>query len=171
MELIWIYRMCERPGRLSVALQRIPEERSAEKAPRMIIGDSGFWIALANRNDSWHQRAVVALEKLTEPLVTTWPVLTEVCYLLSSRLGEFATLRFIHGVAEGKCIVFTLDGNHVSRCADLMTKYKALPMDLADASLVVLAEELGDGRILSTDQRDFKTYRWKNRKPFKNLLG
>jgi predicted nucleic acid-binding protein len=43
-------------------------------------------------------------------------------------------------------------------------------MDLADASLVVLAEELGSGRILSTDQRDFHTYRWKNRRPFHNLL-
>ena len=37
-------------------------------------------------------------------------------------------------------------------------------MDLADVSLVVLAEELRDGRILSTDQRDFSTYRWKNKR-------
>ena len=41
---------------------------------------------------------------------------------------------------------------------------------LADASLVLLAEHLGHGRILSTDERDFGAYRWKNRKPFKNLL-
>jgi predicted nucleic acid-binding protein len=51
-----------------------------------------------------------------------------------------------------------------------MQKYRDLPMDLADASLVILAEELGSGRILSTDARDFRTYRFKNRKPFKNLL-
>jgi predicted nucleic acid-binding protein len=43
-------------------------------------------------------------------------------------------------------------------------------MDLADASLVILADELGHGRILSTDQRDFNTYRWKNHEPFENLL-
>jgi predicted nucleic acid-binding protein len=43
-------------------------------------------------------------------------------------------------------------------------------MDLADASLVMLAEHLDDGRILSTDQRDFKTYRFKSHKPFRNLL-
>lgn len=35
---------------------------------------------------------------------------------------------------------------------------------------LILAEELGSGRILSTDRRDFNSYRWKNRKPFKNLL-
>jgi len=51
-----------------------------------------------------------------------------------------------------------------------MQKYADLPMDLADASLVILAEKLGHGRILSTDMRDFQTYRWKNRKPFQNLL-
>jgi uncharacterized protein len=43
-------------------------------------------------------------------------------------------------------------------------------VDLADTSLVILAEELGSGRILSTDHPDSRTYRWKNRRPFKNLL-
>jgi uncharacterized protein len=51
-----------------------------------------------------------------------------------------------------------------------MRKYGDLPMDLADASLIILAESLGSGKILSTDIRDFKTYRWKERKPFENLL-
>jgi predicted nucleic acid-binding protein len=43
-------------------------------------------------------------------------------------------------------------------------------MDLADASLVILAEELDQGRILSVDYRDFNTYRWKNTYPFENLF-
>jgi hypothetical protein len=33
-----------------------------------------------------------------------------------------------------------------------------------------LAEHLGHGRILTTDARDFGAYRWKSRKPFKNVL-
>ena len=41
---------------------------------------------------------------------------------------------------------------------------------LADASLVLLAEEHGEGRIVSTDERDFHAYRWKNQHPFRNLL-
>jgi predicted nucleic acid-binding protein len=45
------------------------------------------------------------------------------------------------------------------RIAELMAKYADLPMDFADASLVLLAEHLGHGRILSTDVRDFRTYR------------
>ena len=43
-------------------------------------------------------------------------------------------------------------------------------MDLADASLVILAEHLDSGRILSTDEREFGSYRWKNHRAFKNLL-
>jgi predicted nucleic acid-binding protein len=35
---------------------------------------------------------------------------------------------------------------------------------------VILAEELGEGRILSVDDRDFNAYRWKNTKPFQNLF-
>ena len=51
-----------------------------------------------------------------------------------------------------------------------MEKYANLPMDLADASLVVAATKLGEGRILSTDRRDFDAYRWKDTEPFHNLL-
>jgi len=46
----------------------------------------------------------------------------------------------------------------------------SLPMDLADASLVLLAEYPGHGRMLSTHVRDFRTYRWKQHAPFGNLL-
>jgi hypothetical protein len=53
---------------------------------------------------------------------------------------------------------------------ELMEKYADLPMDLADASLVVLAEYLGHGRILTVDRRDFNVYRWGNEQVFENLL-
>jgi uncharacterized protein len=54
--------------------------------------------------------------------------------------------------------------------ANLIERYADLPMDLADASLVVLAENLGHGRILTVDRRDFSVYRWQNDRPFENLL-
>jgi len=52
----------------------------------------------------------------------------------------------------------------------LMHRYHDQPMDLADASLVVLAEQLGESRILSTDRRDFEIYRWGSTHSFANLL-
>jgi predicted nucleic acid-binding protein len=136
----------------------------------MIIADTGFWLALANRRDKHHRRAYDCLEAINEPLVTTWSVMTETCHLLLHRLGDTAQRGFIEGYRDGGFKVFDVDQRHIHRILQLMEKYTTLPMDLADASLVILAEHLGHGRILSTDQRDFETYRWKQHRPFENLL-
>jgi predicted nucleic acid-binding protein len=137
----------------------------------VIIADTGFWVALANRNDHHHDAAQGALRALREPLVTTWPVMTETCHLLATRLSVAAELAFLASALQGAFTIFALEPAHLPRLSQLIEKYRGLPMDLADASLVLLAEELGSGRILSTDTRDFGAYRWKNRKPFRNLLG
>lgn len=136
----------------------------------MIIADTGFFLALANRADDDHEAAVAALEALTEGLVTSWPVVTETTHLLATRLGTQALLAFVASARAGAFTLFDLTLAHWPRIEELMRQYAKLPMDLADASLVVLAETRNDGRILSTDRRNFRTYRWKTRKPFKNLL-
>ncbi len=83
---------------------------------------------------------------------------------------EFAAA-LMDDVAAGGLAVWEPAAAQWPHLPTLMRRYARLPMDLADASLVLLAEHLGDGRILSTDERDFRTYRWKNRKPFHNLLA
>lgn len=136
----------------------------------MVIVDTGFWIALANRKDHFHSLAVETLSQLQDPLITTWPVITETCYLLLSRLGHESSLRFMEELQKRTFEVFDIQEVHYKVLIKLMRKYADLPMDLADASLVILAEHLGHGRILSTDLRDFHGYRWKQRHPFENLL-
>lgn len=133
----------------------------------MIIADTGFWVALA---DKYHRLAIEKFVLLTEPLITTWAVVTEVCHVLLKRCGVQAELSFIHNYQEGAFTIFDLTPPHVAIIASLMEKYSDLPMDLADASLIILAEHLGHGRILSSDRRDFQIYRWKNVYPFDNLL-
>lgn len=136
----------------------------------MILVDTGFWLALANSSDRHHARAREALEKHKGGYVTTWPVMTETCHLLASRLGIDAEIAFVRSATMGAFELFALTRDHLPRVQALMEKYRSLPMDLADASLVILAEERGSGDILSTDEREFGAYRWKNRKPFRNLL-
>jgi hypothetical protein len=136
----------------------------------MIIADTGFWVALANENDKFYTIAVQKLSTITEPLITTWPVMTEVCHLLLKRQGVSAELSFMRSYQQGAFLIFDLNHQHVVIITQLMEKYADLPMDLADASLIVLAEYLGHGRILSTDQRDFHTYRWKHIHLFHNVL-
>ncbi len=136
----------------------------------MIIIDTGFWLALADQQDTYHKPAKITLQKIDEPLITTWCVVTETCYMLLKRKGVLAQTTFITAIANGSFDVFNLQAHHAPRIAQLMEQYSNLPMDLADASLVILAEELGHGRILSVDYRDFNTYRWKNKQPFQNLF-
>ena len=136
----------------------------------MVIADTGFWLALLNRDDHHHQAAKAAHERLDEWLVTTWPVVTETCHLLLRHLGGAAQRSFLQAWIDGGFVIQELGEGDAPRLVRLMKDYADLPMDLADASLVVLAERLGDGRIFSTDERDFRTYRWKHRRPFRNLL-
>lgn len=136
----------------------------------MILVDTGFWLALADDQDDFHALARSVLTTYSEPLITTWPVITETCYLLLKRKGAHTSVCFIRSLERGVAQVFGLGLGYAPRLAELMQQYASLPMDLADASLVVLAEHLGHGRIFSTDQRDFNAYRWKNTHPFENLL-
>lgn len=136
----------------------------------MIIADAGFFYALVDRSDAWHSRAVGALDSQAEGWVTTWPVLTEATHLLTRWIGTDAAQALLREVADGAIAVWSWPAEHTARLPDLMHRYTRLPMDLADASLVLLAEHLGHGRILTTDQRDFGAYRFKSREPFDNLL-
>ncbi|MEO0351056.1 MAG: PIN domain-containing protein [Cyanobacteria bacterium P01_A01_bin.15] len=137
----------------------------------MVIVDSGFWLALANKRDTFHQQVIDRFPEFQpEGFITTWCVITETCYLLQQRVGLDAPVALLDKVSISAIQVFDLTPEHCTRILSLMNQYRDLPMDLADASLVILAEHLGHGRILSVDQRDFNTYRWKNTHPFQNLL-
>jgi len=137
----------------------------------VIIADTGFWVALGSPRDDYHALAIRIFSALDEPLITTWPVMTEVCHLLLQRRGIEAQLKFIEMYRQAVFTVLDIDSGQAERLEALMRAYADLPMDLADASLVLLAETLGHGRILSTDRRDFHTYRWKSNRPFENLLS
>ena len=137
----------------------------------MIIVDTGFLYALVDARDAWHERALDHANTAAQGWVTTWPVLTEATHLMIRRLGTDYASALMEDAADGGFQVWSPSAEQLRRVPELMRKYANLPMDLADASLVLLAEHLGHGRILSTDQRDFRSYRFKHRKPFTNLMG
>lgn len=139
-------------------------------ANQKIIVDTGFFLALNNSKDPFHEKAKRILHTLPDAKwVTTWPVITETCHLLW-RNRPMSVQLFLKNYECGAFEVFHLEKEHMSRVCDLMASYQELPMDLADASLVLLAEALGHGRVLTTDKRDFQVYRWGNKKSFENLL-
>lgn len=136
----------------------------------MILVDTGAWLALADRGDAYHIRCREFFRHNREQLMTTYPVLVECVHLMFSRIGIAKTLLWMETMGTQGVGVFVMGADHLPRLTALMRQYADLPMDLADASLVLLAEENGEGRIVSTDERDFHAYRWKNQHPFRNLL-
>ncbi len=115
----------------------------------MIIIDTGAFLAILNHRDSNHQQTKIVMESITEPLITTYPVLTETCYFLLARPGRTTPADFLRQVTKGVVKIFNPDQIHLERMVVLMERYADLPMDFADASLVVLAESLREGRILT----------------------
>jgi len=137
----------------------------------VILVDTGAWLALVDRGDAYHGRSREFFRNNREPLLTTYPVLVESVHLMFRRIGIATTLAWLDTLTAHGVGVFTMTAAHLPRLGQLMHQYRDLPMDVADASLVLAAEDLGEGRIVSVDERDFHAYRWKNQHPFVNLLS
>ena len=117
-------------------------------------------MALVNRNDPNHQKCVAAAKSLPPgPLVTTWPCFTEAMYLVFRAGGYPGQAALWQLRSAGRLLLLQLAPAQVDRMAELMSKYRDLPMDMADASLLVTAERLGKQRVFTLDKH-FTIYRF-----------
>lgn len=130
----------------------------------MIFLDTGPIVAFFDASDDYHRRCVEMLKGIKEPMITSWPVLTEAFYLLGfswkaqDNLWEF--------LLRGGVEVLSLSVRMKIRCRELMKKYRDLPMDLADATAVALAESQRISKVFTLDHRDFKIYKPAHLKSF-----
>ena len=134
---------------------------------RSALLDTGFLVALLDRNERNHERCVAVLKAFSGDLLTTEPVLTEAMYLLGpSWRAQKSCIEF---VLRGGAVLVPQSSASLTRAASLMEKYSNVPMDFADATLVVLAEETGADEVLTLDRRGFSAYRMHGRKSFSIL--
>jgi predicted nucleic acid-binding protein len=124
---------------------------------RAVLIDAGPLVALLDRSDHHHEAVVKALQKIQDPLVSVWPVVVEAMYLLSSSWPAQKALWEI--LETGTVQLLPLEQADLPPMKNLMEKYRDLPMDMADAALVRVAEREGIRRVLTLDQRDFGIYR------------
>lgn len=130
-----------------------------------MLFDTGVFVALLDKSERNHERCMAFFKEFKGKLFTTEPVLTETLYLLGTSTQ-----------AQRSCIEFILNGGvtlipqsmeSLSRASALMEKYKDIPMDFADATLVTLAEEIDIVEILTLDRKGFGTYRIRGKTAFK----
>jgi len=129
--------------------------------------DTGVIVALLDRDERHHVQCVETLSDLIGPLVTCEAAVAEACYLLRGTPG--APEAILANVANG---VFQTPARLADQATDvekLMRKYRDVPMSLADACLVDLADQMDTAQILTLD-RDFEIYRWRSRRKFELLV-
>lgn len=132
---------------------------------KITLVDTGPLVALIDADDGDHQRCVEASRRLRSALFTTWPVLTEAMYLLSG--GPAGQDALLSVVENGDVTVADLDAGDVPVLRALLRRYRDLPMDFADASLVCVAQRERILQVFTLD-RDFSVYRV-GRRPFVTL--
>lgn len=133
----------------------------------MILIDTGPLVAFFDASDHYHPTCLDILKDMEGPLLTTWPVVTETFYLLN--FSWRAQDNFWQFLLRGGVEIIDTEAKTMARCREIMKKYKDLPMDLADATLVVLAEARKIKKIFTLDHRDFKVYRSLHIKRFELL--
>ncbi len=124
----------------------------------MILTDAGPLIALIDRHDAEHSQCVAAAARLVGPMLSTWPAFTEAMYLLGAGSGWRGQEPLWRMVRAGQLILAEMTATMLARMPVLMEQYRDLPMDLADASLVALAEERRLREVFTLDG-DFRVYR------------
>lgn len=123
----------------------------------MILVDAGPLVALLHRDDNKHAVCVDAVRSFREPMVTAWPPVAEAMYLLGFSWQAQDGLWDM--LANDDLALLSLDAADAPRMRELMRKYRDLPMDLADAALVRVAERESIRTIFTLDRRDFSVYR------------
>jgi predicted nucleic acid-binding protein len=131
------------------------------------IIDAGPLIALFDASDKYHSLTTNFLKNYKGKLLTTIPVITEATHLLSFDLQ--AQKNLLKWIEIGGLKLFDIQMTHIQKIIELMDKYSDRPMVFADASLVIISEELNINKIISIDS-DFTIYRFKRNRHFKNLL-
>ena len=122
-----------------------------------VLVDAGPLVALIDRSDPHHEACATALKSLTDSLLSVWPVVTEAMYLLAFSWRAQDALWDL--IASQDLVLAPLDHTDAPRVRDLMHKYRDLPMDLADAALVRVAERERLRRVFTVDRRHFTVYR------------
>lgn len=124
-----------------------------------LILDTGPLLAALDANDPDHGRCAELIEGAPEDLVVPALVLAELDYWCLERLGVNAWLVFLDDLLEGAYRTEHPSDQDLHRCRELQAQYEDLELGVVDASIVALAERLGEERVATLDHRHFSVVR------------
>lgn len=122
-----------------------------------VLVDAGPLVAILSERDERHRLCVGTLESLSGSPFSCWPVITEAAWLLRAYPGVVSLL--LRRVSEGIPAMLPLSSLEARPIANLLKKYESMRPQLADATLVHLADRESIDTIFTLDRRDFSVYR------------
>jgi predicted nucleic acid-binding protein len=134
--------------------------------PGSVVVDAGPLVAWLDAADAWHEWAKSQFARLRPPLTTCEPVLTEAAHLVARGGGD--PLAVVSLVAKGMLVTRISVSDQAVQLERLMRRYRTLPMSLADACLVRMAEVIEEAVVMTFDS-DFRIYRAHGRKVIRLL--
>lgn len=120
-----------------------------------MIVDTSALLAFYDRNEPKHRDVVDVIDQATGPLVISPYVVAELDYLLLTRHGPDAEQAVLADLAAGGWELAHMDAARVTAAAQIVERYADVPIGIADASNVVLAEAYGTRSIVTLDRRHF----------------
>jgi predicted nucleic acid-binding protein len=132
-----------------------------------VLVDTGPLVAMICENDTHHEACNKRLQEIQAPLLTCWPVITEAAWFL--RDDPSAIQELLLSFNTGFLEFLPMDESALSWIAGFYRRYKKLSPQLADASLVYLAERENLDTIFTLDRRDFSIYRLAGGRPLRIL--
>lgn len=124
-----------------------------------LILDTGPLLAALDAADRDHAACATLLTDSKEDLVVPALVLAELDYWCARRLPSNAWLTFLDDVLAGAYRVEVPTTADLARCRDLQTTYRDLGLGVVDASVIALAERLGESKVATLDLRHFGVVR------------
>ena len=130
-----------------------------------VLADTGPLVALLTPSDHHHETCVEFSKQIAPPLLTSWPVIAEAAWLLRKR--PMAVDHLLDLIEIGAIEVLDLDKEAVKQTRRILRRYRSLGPQLADATLVYLAERERIETIFTLDRRDFSVYRTRRGRSFR----
>lgn len=135
----------------------------------MILVDTSGLLSALFSDQRHHEACAAALLDAEPPLIVSPFVLAETDYLITKYAGIPAELEFLADVAAGAYEVAPFGASDVARAVQIVDRYRDLDVGLADASIVILAEQYGTTDVLTLDERHFRSLRTGNGQSFRLL--
>lgn len=126
-------------------------------------------MAFLDADDPAHDGVAKVLRSWRGAFLTTGAVVTETFYLL--RYADAGGERLVDFLDQtGVMLMNVFEVDQLRRVIKLMDKYADTPMDFADATLVLAAEETGHDEILTLDERGFRAFRFRGKRCFQLVI-